>query len=531
MKKTSPAEDNRMDEFKILIVDDSEEYIELLNQFLIDYGYTVIPAQNGVEALERLKEGRVHLIIADAMMPKIDGFQLCRTVKDNPEYADIPFFIYTGDYIDAEDREFARSIGVDKYVVKSGGLDELIRSVNDVARNRYGYNRKETVWGDGTIDDSVFLQKHHDILTKKLEEKMHHLELYAETLNKKNIELKASEARYRSLFENANIGIVILDRETKHVLDANNQAVEMFKYSKEELLEKECLPIENDKQMTSQLLYTELYFNGEASIIDKDGNTVEVQINSVPIARAQDPRIIVYLRDLSEQSRIRQKLLQIENMTLMGRLAAGIAHEIRNPLAAVTVNLQYLQKKYSNNEDIINTVEMAMEGSKRVEQVVEKTLSLARATPPQSKAEDVHEIIDRVLWFMKMPLKQKNISVQKEFTRTLPAISVDEKQIQQVLLNILQNALDASHENGSIVMRTHLNEVKNVCIDVCDNGPGIPDDLQKHIFEPFNTTKKGGTGLGLAISKYIMDRHNADIEISSRPGEGTTIRLLFPAYQ
>lgn len=525
--------DNPMNELKILIVDDIRENIELLKEFLSDYGYTILSAKNGLEALEKLQEEQVHLIIADAMMPKMDGFQLCKKVKDDPTHAAVPFFIYTGDYIDKEDREFAKSIGVDKYMVKSEGWDELITSVNEVARNRYGYNRNDEGRKQDTIDESAFLEQHHGILIKKLEEKMQHLELYTATLNRKNIEIKSSEARYRSLFEHANIGIVILDRETKRILDANHQAVDLFGYSREELLEMDCLPIEVDKRNTSQLLYTELFFNGEASIVNKENESIEVQLNSVPISHAQDPRIIVYIRDLSEHVRIQKKLLQIENMTLMGRLAAGIAHEIRNPLAAVTVNLQYLQKKYADNEDILNTVEMAMEGSKRVEQVIEKTLSLARATPPRVKAQDVHEIIDRVLWFMKLPLKQKNVGIEKEYSLRLPPISVDDKQIQQVLLNVLQNAVDASDQNSSIIMKTYASDEENaqkICVEVSDSGPGIPPEMQKNMFEPFNTTKKGGTGLGLAISKYIMDRHNADIEVSSQEGKGTTICLKFPSH-
>ena len=527
------ADDDLMEELTILIVDDIEENIQILREFLDEYGYTIVAAHNGIEALERLKEHQVHLIITDAMMPKMDGFQLCRKVKDHPRYSAIPFIMYTGDYIDEEDREFAKSLGVDKYIVKSEGFKELITTANDIAINWYGYSQRETETRSDTIDDTLFLEKHHSILVKKLEEKMRHLEHYAETLNRKNIELKASEARYRSLFENANIGVVILNRETKRILDANKQAIRLLKYSKKELLEKDCLPIQEDEKMTLQLLYSELFFSGDAAIIDKGGSSIEVHISSVPIAHAQDPRIIVYIRDLSEHAKIRQKLLQVENMTMMGRLAAGIAHEIRNPLAAITVNLQYLQNRYADNEDIMSTVEMAMDGSKRVEQVIDKTLSLARATPPQTNSEDVHKIISRVLWFMKMPLQQKNITIHKKFSEGLPKISVDEKQIQQVLLNIIQNAVDASKENSSITLATGIrgeNEKKIEYIEVADRGEGIPKSVQDHIFEPFNTTKKSGTGLGLAISKYIMDRHNGNIILSSDHGKGTTVRLEFPIY-
>jgi len=531
---TTPDGSTSTGTFTILHVDDAQENIELLTEFFSDYGYLIISANNGIEALELLGKEDVHLIISDAMMPKMDGFQFCREIKNSSKYAHVPFFIYTGDYLDQEDRELAKSIGVDKYIHKGDGFNDLTEAVIEVASRWYGYTQRSLSNDKDVIDDNAFLEKHHRVIIKKLEEKMRDLEQYAETLNKKNLELQESEARYRSLFENANIGIIILDRETKRILDVNKQAVKLFKYEKEELLALGSLPIEEDRQMTAQLLYTEQFFSGDASIKNKDGQSIEVKINSVPIAHANDPRIIVYIRDISEQAKIQQKLLQIENMTLMGKLAAGIAHEIRNPLAAVTVNLQYLLKRFSDNEEMRSTVEMAMEGSKRAEQVIEKTLNLARAKPPQTKLENVNDIIEQVLWFMRIPMKQKNISVEKKLSGELPHISVDEKQIQQVLLNVLQNAVDVSEKNSLIGIHTYQfkkDDIKKVCIEIVDNGPGISDELQKNLFEPFNTTKKGGTGLGLAISKYIMDRHNANIQVSSHPGKGTSICLQFPVYQ
>jgi DNA-binding response OmpR family regulator len=157
---------------KILLVDDVQENLELLEDVLSESGYTCVQAQNGVDALGLLQKETVHLIVADAMMPKMDGFQLCKEVRAMAGPAKIPFIIYTGNYVDAADQEFARSIGVDRYVVKYAGLGTLVEAVNELAKQRYGRHPEQPAEGQGQIDDQVFLEQHHAIIIKKLEEKI-----------------------------------------------------------------------------------------------------------------------------------------------------------------------------------------------------------------------------------------------------------------------------------------------------------------------------------------------------------------------
>ncbi|MBI5473869.1 MAG: response regulator, partial [Ignavibacteriae bacterium] len=199
-------------QLRVLLVDDIMENLSLLEEVLTDQGYGTASVTSGAEALERLNAELFHLVVADAMMPSIDGFQLCKVMKQSPGLASIPFIIYTGNYVDVEDQMFAKSIGVDAYVMKYDGLSTLVQAVNTLARKTYGaagghddladvqQMAAETSSQLALLDEQMFLERHHAIIVKKLEEKMHELEMYAETLARKNREIQASEARYRNLF-------------------------------------------------------------------------------------------------------------------------------------------------------------------------------------------------------------------------------------------------------------------------------------------------------------------------------------------
>ena len=155
---------------------------------------------------------------------------------------------------------------------------------------------------------------------------------------------------------------------------------------------------------------------------------------------------------------MRDQLLQYEKMSIMGRLAAGIAHEIRNPLSAVSLNLQYLAQKHKDDAELCEALRDALEGAKRVEVVIENTLSLARVTPPVLGSERLNTLVDQVSTFVKISVQQKDIHLETRLGEGLPDVTVDAKQVQQVILNIVQNAIDASPERGVVELSTLLEE-------------------------------------------------------------------------
>ena len=479
LQKT-PARDSQ--HLKILLVDDIQENLELLEDVLSENGYHTIIARNGVEALQLLKAESVHMIVADAMMPKMDGFQLCKEVRTLPTCTTLPFIIYTGNYVDAGDQDFARSIGVDRYVVKYAGLGALVQSINELAHHHYG-RPEEPAPVQEQLDDQEFLEKHRAIVIKKLEEKMAELEMYADTLIRKNREIQASEDRYRTLFDHASIAIFVLDRETGKIVDVNRAGIELLGFEREELLGMAHLPF-SGSEFTSTMLDTAHFASGETTITRKDGESVQVDLGVGPVTRPQDTRVLLYVRDISEQKKMREQLIQADKMTLMGRLAAGIAHEIRNPLSAVALNLQYLVFKTQNQTELCDPLKDALEGTRRIEAVIENTLNLARVTPPVLKEEQINDLARQVLGFIKISVQQKDIHFATRFADGLPPVHIDAKQMQQVVLNVVQNAIDASPDGATVELTTSrvataAGEREMVELAVRDLGPGISAEQQQ----------------------------------------------------
>jgi two-component system, cell cycle sensor histidine kinase and response regulator CckA len=519
----------------ILAVDDVPENLELLAEVLSEEGYRVVTSRSGMEALELLRRDQIHLIIADAMMPKMDGLELCKQVRSNLLLPKVPFIIYTGNYIDNEDQELAREIGVDKYVMKSDGVQVLAATVSDLLRKRYGFTPED--FGDvvSPIDDQAFLERHHTIVTKKLEDKMKELQQYAETLARKNRELTISELRVRGLFENAAIAIFVLDHKVHRIAEVNKQGAILLGLKKEEILLLSTLPFASTQTTIPDLYNAQEPFAGEAILQMKNGSFIAVDVAASPLYELDDSlHTLVFVRDITEQKKMREQLLQSEKMSTMGHIAAGIAHEIRNPLAGILLNLQYLDRHLPQGTPDLESVQAALEGVHRVQQVIEDTLGLARVAPPLFHEDLLNPLIEKSLLYLKLVLRHKSISVHKHLSPNLPLVLIDTNQIQQVLLNIIQNAADACPENGSIEITsevvTFATDPSRRCIEVRvhDSGTGVTQDVLDHLFEPFHTTKSDGTGLGLMLSKYILDRHQGFISVCNGHSTGAIVRVQIP---
>lgn len=532
---------------RVLLVDDIPENLSLLEEVLGDAGYETVSVGSGAEALRQLRSDHFHLIVADAMMPGIDGFQLCKEVKQTPTLARIPFVIYTGHYVDKEDHNFAKSIGVDAYVMKYDGLATLLQSVKTLAERTYGTARTVGKQSDlvedppsappVNLDDQMFLERHHAIVVKKLEEKMRELEVHSETLSRKTREIESSEARYRNLFEHASIGIFVLEKQTGRVVDVNAEGLALLRTTREDLLAEAPLAFVEDPPTRQAILQSGAFFSKETNFLRRDGALVDVELGAGPFDDGYTPRIILYVLDITEQKKMRQHLVQTEKMAFLGRLAASIAHDIRNPLAAITLNLQYLSKRLPDEFKERASLNFAIEGAQRISKVIENTLNLARVLPPKVQPEDLNEIVQTAARFLATASAQKHVVLETQLTPDLPKVLIEAKQIEQVVLNLVQNAIDAAPEKSTVTVSTCMMEdliaksptVKHkIALVVLDRGAGIPGDLQKHLFEPFYTTKEGGTGLGLALSKQIMDKHNGEIRIEPAVGGGTIARLIFP---
>lgn len=248
------------------------------------------------------------------------------------------------------------------------------------------------------------------------------------------------------------------------------------------------------------------------------------------IGYADTSTIQIIISDLTEKRKIQEELIQTEKLASLGRLSASIAHEIRNPLSAININLQFLIRKFPEGTQERKYLDLALEGVRRIEKIVEATLNFARPSKPNVKEENINDVINATLPLVEISTLKKKIEITTKLSQDLPKVKIDFKQIQQVILNILTNAVDAIEDAGRINIKSYLveeGEVNYVVVSISDTGCGIPKDELTKIFEPFYTKKSDGTGLGLAICKQVMNQHDGKIEVESEINRGTTFYLKF----
>jgi PAS domain S-box-containing protein len=500
---------------KILIVDDLTENLDLLEDIFNTYNYACVRAVNGVDALDKLKESEIGLIISDILMPKMDGFQFCKEVKKNKSDKDIPFIFYTAHYYDPEDKDYAIKLGSDRYFVKPVDITVLMESVNQlfIKRKKQKTENKDELLSDNS-NQEVTIGEYN-----RLKNEMFELGLAHEKLVQKNKELISSHIRYRNLFENASDAIFLLESKTGSILDLNLQAVSYTGYSREELLGMKLFEIP-DREKKQQKIF-------ETIITHKNGENIIFEITTNALSFEDAGIIQAIARNVTEQRKMKEKLIQTDKLISLGHLSAGIAHEIRNPLASITLNLQLLERVLPKDGENYELLDSAISGVQRIKKIVDSTLSYVRTSQSSDQLEDINNIIHGTLPLIQLSLVKKDIEIKLELDNKIPAIKIDSKEMQQVLINILSNAIEAIQDKGVIRIKTSF-EKGAIYLIIKDTGEGISEKDLDLIFEPFYTKKTSGTGIGLSVVKQILDRYHASISVESELKKGSSFIIIFP---
>lgn len=242
---------------------------------------------------------------------------------------------------------------------------------------------------------------------------------------------------------------------------------------------------------------------------------------------------VIILRDNTRNRERQMKEIESEKIEAVKSLAAGVAHEIGNPLNSLNIHLQVVERKVKKQvdpaiaTDLLESLEIARNEIKRLDFIVEKFLNAVRPSRPNPQTIDLNDLIKDALNFIGPEVADRRIAVTLELGEELPLLHVDQDQMKQVFYNLIRNSCQAMGTSGELTIRTgHTDE--NVFITFADNGPGIPADQVSRVFEPYYTTKKTGSGLGLLIVHRIVHDHGGEVEFKSREGTGTEVTVFLP---
>jgi PAS domain S-box-containing protein len=473
---------------RVLVVDDNADMRHYLTR-LLEPAFEIEAATNGAEALRRIRASRPDLVLADAMMPVMDGYTLVDRIRATPEIASVPVIMVSA-RAGTESEVEGREAGADDYVTKPFSGRELVSRVRSVLK-------------------------------------------IAEVRAASEAAIRESENRSREILERTTDAVFVLDREWRFAyLNPNAAAV-----------------IANGGNLLGKNLWEEFpdaagteFWRQYHRVMDERVSVEFKEYYPAPLdkwfevhAYPTEEGLAAFFRDITAKLKSETALRQTEKLAAVGRLASSIAHEINNPLEAIT-NLLYLMENDAQMQpDTREFLKSAQSELGRVSHIATQTLRFQRQSRERAEAR-MTEILDSVIALYTTRLAEPGISIERQY-RSHSQIAGFPGELRQVFSNLLRNAMDAIGQRGRIIVRERScrdarTGREGVRITIADSGHGMAADVKKRLFEPFFSTKPStGTGLGLWVSQEIVQKHSGHFQVKSSTDaarHGTVFSVFFP---
>lgn len=475
-------------EIKILLIEDDEDDAFLIKEYLSDVkNFICLIDWEPNPELGKLKalKGNYDLFLIDFYLGKSTGLSIIDFIKKNKILT--PAILLTGRNDPQIDVEASRA-GAFDYLVKSDLRPDILeRSI------RYSIKQGRII--------------------RELDEK---------------------EKKYRSLFERS-LDSIFLANSKFEILELNDSFLKFFGYNESEIESLHLRDIfsnpEHFEYCVEQLKETEVVKDFEVTLVTKNNESKTCLFNCVFIPDQAD-NFCCYqgiIRDLTFWKKAELDMMMAEKLSMTGKLARTIAHEIRNPLTNLNLALDSLSEGITEGkEELVLYTEIIQRSSSRIENLIGDLLNSSK--PKELKLElcSLHRILDDVLELVRDRAKLSGIRILEELEEELPRIFVDPEKLSIAFVNILINGLEAiDHSEGKLRVITEMRD-NSIFLIIQDNGQGIEKENLKRIFDPFYTSKSEGTGLGLTSTLNILSSHNASIQVSSTVGKGTRFEIEFP---
>ncbi|PLR76119.1 PAS domain-containing sensor histidine kinase [Bacillus sp. V3-13] len=343
-------------------------------------------------------------------------------------------------------------------------------------------------------------------------------------------ELRESELKFRKIFEGALEGIILWNNHFE-IVDINQTGQNMLGFSRQEIIGKSLTELltecrlsreEQHKHMDTLLEHGQL--NGVVQIRLKKGTKKHLEFSTK--SNLMSGLNLTVFKDITEKLEMEEQLRKSDTLTVIGELAAGIAHEIRNPMTALKGFIQLLQSNMKDEHAMyfqVITTEL-----QRIDSIINEFLILAKPQAVKFIESDVTRIVKETVELLTAQAVLHNVQFKTYYQDKLPLLFCEPNQLKKVFINIIKNAIEVMPKGGYITVSVERAAGDKIHVYVQDEGPGIPEEKLKKLGEPFYTTKERGTGLGLMVSYKIIEEHQGSIEVESHPGTGTIFHIYLP---
>ena len=502
-----------MNSHPILVVDDEPCIRGLLEDTLSEAGYEVDSAQSGEVALERFQETRYHVVLLDLTMPGMGGIEVLERIREIDD--SVLFIVVTADCDTDALLESMRKRVVD-YLTKPFLISTLLDSVSSACQ-AYDKARRNRERVEEVEEENRCLLREGTELRERVSE---------------------VESQNDAILRHMNSGLVFLDTQGT-IRYANPLAASILETETAKLLgrayaEVFALNAKDREAVRAALSCGTAQRNVEVTLRLSGEGSKPISINAARVPGPEDSTrgVVLVFVDLTHRKEVEARVRRLDRLAAMGELAAGIVHEVRNPLAGIQTAAELLDRRLEAGDHNHRYTTVVMEEVGRLDRLLNDLLEYARPGARAIREAKLGPVVRRAVQMVEGAAKEKGARLSVELPAHLPPLPIDQDKIECVLINVIRNAIDSvRNEEGFVEVSVRLtSDQSSVRIEVVDNGGGIdPRDLER-LLRPFETTKAHGTGLGLPISARIVEAHSGRFDLHGRPGLGSVATIELPMH-